>query len=347
MPSAETKIVIIGFRNSSDICACLAALAKSRRDTPFAIFVCENGGLEAYETLVASLSAADGPCHGAALTLDTPSEILTRSCRLKLADSIDVTIGQARENLGYAGGINASLNVLLQQPEWSGVWVLNPDTEPEPEALAELVAHARKYDKGMVGSRIMFMENPHVVGSRGLTWNRWVARTIGVDIFAPAAPAPDRLDVERRIDSPHGASFYITRRCIEKIGLLDEAYFLYFEDLDWGIRAKKACGLGYAYNSVVPHRGGTTIGSASTRKLRSELAVYLDFRNRLLFARRQYPGWYPWTVAMVLARTGEFLAVGALRNFRAALAGWSAGVRGETGRPDHLLNRLFGSGPAA
>ena len=125
---------------------------------------------------------------------------------------------------------------------------------------------------------------------------------------------------------------------------MDEAYFLYFEDFDWGIRAKKACGLGYAYDSVVPHRGGTTIGSASKRRLRSELAVYLDFRNRLLFVRRQYPGWYPWTVLMALARTSEFLAVGATKNFRAALAGWSAGVRGETGRPDRLLNLAFGAG---
>jgi hypothetical protein len=50
---------------------------------------------------------------------------------------------------------------------------------------------------------------------------------------------------------------------------------------------------------------------------------------------------------MVLARTGEFLAVGAFTNFRAALAGWSAGVRGQTGRPDRLMNRLFGGDKAA
>jgi GT2 family glycosyltransferase len=225
--------------------------------------------------------------------------------------------------------------------------VLNPDTEPEPEALPELVNYARKFDKGMVGSRIMYMDNPNIVGSRGLTWSRWGARTIGVDILAPTIPEPDRLDVERRIDSPHGSSFYITRPCIEKIGLLDESYFLFFEDLDWGIRAKKACGLGYAYHSVVPHAGGTTIGSAISRKTRSELSVYLGFRNCLLFVRRQYPGWYAWSVVMVLARTAEFLAVGAFSNFRAALAGWFAGVRGETGRPDRLMNRLFGGAKAA
>jgi GT2 family glycosyltransferase len=347
LPNAEIKIIIIGFRNPSDISACLGALAKARREPSFAVFICENGGPAAYDALVAALSSAQGPCPGAARPLDAPSPQFNRGCRLELAETVDVTIGEARENLGYAGGINAALRVLLAEPDWTGVWVLNPDTEAAPDALSELVNYARKYDKGMVGSRIMFMENPDMIGSRGLTWDRWGARTIGVDIRAPATPAPDRLDVERRIDSPHGASFYVSRSCIAKIGLMEEAYFLYFEDLDWGIRAKKACGLGYAYDSVVPHAGGTTIGSARTRKTRSELAVYLDFRNRLLFVRRQYPGWYPWSVVVVLARTAEFLVVGAFANFRAALAGWSAGARGETGRPDRLMNRLFGGANAA
>jgi GT2 family glycosyltransferase len=342
LPTAAIPVVIIGFRNPSDISACLRALAKAPREPEFSVFICENGGGDAYEKLIATLSAEDGPCPGAPLPLDGPGAPFLRGCRLRLAQSIDVSIGEARENLGYAGGINAWIRLLLQQPGWPGLWVLNPDTEPTPTALGELVDYARKYDKGMVGSRIMFMDRPDVIGSRGLRWSTWHSRTTGVDIYAPATPAPDRLDVERRIDSPHGASFYITRPCLETIGLMDERYFLYFEDLDWGLHARATHGVGYAYQSVVPHAGGTTIGSASGRASRSPLAVYLDFRNRLLFVRKNYPGWYPWTVAMVLARSAEFLAVGSWRNFRAALSGWRAGVAGETGRPDWLLKQLAG-----
>jgi N-acetylglucosaminyl-diphospho-decaprenol L-rhamnosyltransferase len=341
LPNAAIPIVIIGFRNPSDVTGCLRALAQAPREPEFAVFICENGGRDAYDSLVAALSSDGGPCPGAPLELNA-GEPFPRGCHLKLAQDIDVTIGEAPENLGYAGGINAWIGNLLQQPGWPGLWVLNPDTQPTPDALAELVDYAKKYDKGMVGSRIMFMGRPNVVGSRGLTWSRWLSRTTGVDIYAPATPAPDRLDVERRIDSPHGASFYITRPCLEKIGLMDERYFLYFEDLDWGLRAKAVSGVGYAYQSVVPHQGGTTIGSASGRASRSRLAVYLDFRNRLLFVRKNYPGWYPWTVAVVMARSLEFLAVGSVRNFRAAMAGWSAGLVGETGRPDRLLKQMAG-----
>jgi hypothetical protein len=50
---------------------------------------------------------------------------------------------------------------------------------------------------------------------------------------------------------------------------------------------------------------------------------------------------------VVLVRSFEFVAVGAFTNFRVALAGWSAGVRGETGRPERLMNRLYGDAGTA
>ena len=66
---------------------------------------------------------------------------------------------------------------------------------------------------------------------------------------------------EATLDCISGASLYVTRACVENIGLMDERFFLYYEDADWSARAKRY-GLGYAPDSIVPHRGGTTIGSA-------------------------------------------------------------------------------------
>ena len=79
--------------------------------------------------------------------------------------------------------------------------------------------------------------------------------------------------IERAMDSPSGASMYVTRRCIEQIGLMDESYFLFYEDLDWGVRAKKH-GLGYASDSIVAHQRGTTTGSAGRSTALSRLSVY-------------------------------------------------------------------------
>jgi GT2 family glycosyltransferase len=329
--------VIVGFRNAGDICRCLSALASARRDTPFSIHICENGGTEAYEAVIAAVSNKDGPCGGAAVKTVACDGAFVQARLLKLAGDIDVFVGEAKENFGYAGGINACIEHLLQTPGWPGLWVLNPDTAPAPDALSELVDYAEKYGKGMVGSRVMPSDDPSVVASRGLAWSFLLSGTIGVDKDAPVAPEPDRLDVEKRIDGPHGGSFYVTRPCLDKIGPMDDRYFLYFEDLDWGLKAKANDGLGYAYRSIVPHVGGTTIGSARRRRDRSRLAVYLDFRNRLLFVRKNYPGWYPWTVVMVLARSLEYLPARAFRNFAVALSGWGAGIQGKTGKPDFLI----------
>ena len=124
---------------------------------------------------------------------------------------------------------------------------------------------------------------------------------------------------------------------------MDERYFLYFEDLDWGMRAQRAGGVGYANGSIVRHAGGTTIGSASRRAARSKLAVDPDFSKPADFRRdATIPSfWLGWTAIMVLPRRRlNSSAVGSWRNFRAALSGIMAGLVGETGRPDHVFEWL-------
>jgi GT2 family glycosyltransferase len=336
LDGAHVAIIIVGFRTPEDIGACLHALARLRVPPSFGVVICENGGPRAFDDVLATIAAPDGPCPNT--PEEMTSDIFPRLRRLRLGQGGPVVVvGEARENLGYAGGINAGLRLLADAPDWRGVWVLNPDTEPEPDALAALVEFADLHGKGMVGSRVLFGHNQDMVRTRGLRWRKLKASPLGVDNFAPTLPAPDPADIEARIDAPCGASFYVTRACFERIGLMDERYFLFFEELDWGMRAKPSCGVGYAYDSVVPHVGGRSIGSAPTRAARSRLAVYLDFRNRILFVRQHYSGWFAWTVLVTLLRSGEFLLVGAVANFLIALRGTLAGLRGETGRPDHIM----------
>lgn len=348
LDGADVPVVIIGFRTPEDIRDCLAALAKADRSPTFGVIICENGGPAAFELLLETLLGSDGPCQDSPRTAVPAAGHFLRTKRLNLGPSGPaVLVGEASENLGYAGGINTCIRALSEDPRWTGLWVLNPDTQPAPNALGELVTYAANNRKGMVGSRLMYVDNPRVVRTRGLRWRKLAASTGGVDNFAPVSPPPAPGDVDRRIDSPSGASFYLTRSCLDQIGLMDERYFLYFEDLDWGMRAKACCGIGYAYDSVVPHIGGASIGTAQTRAGRSRLAVYLDFRNRLIFVRRHFRGWFAWTVAMAFLRAFEYLFVGAVGNFKIALKGTLAGLRGETGRPDHILASPANTRPAA
>ena len=213
---------------------------------------------------------------------------------------------------------------------------LNPDTQVMPSALEELAAHAVRYAKGMVGSRLVGPKYPDRVHARGLRWRKLMADTLAVDYLSPMDPAPDPEDINRRIDAPSGASCYVTRKLISQIGLMDENYFLYYEDLEWGYRAKAFGGVGYAHSSIVLHEGGTTIGTAPTRAARSALAVYLEFRNRILFVRKHHRRWLAWTILMQFAHAATFGAAGAFVNLRFAFLGLLAGILGETGRPHRV-----------
>jgi N-acetylglucosaminyl-diphospho-decaprenol L-rhamnosyltransferase len=335
LADVEIPIVIVGFGNADDMVKCLTAIGQQRGCPKIGVFICENGGANAFGALIGALSSPDGPCAGNVENVDLDAPIFPRIRRLRLAAAgIPVFVGLARENLGFPGGVNSWIRLFLAEHGWNGVWILNPDTWPEPDALAELMAFAVQRGKGMVQSRIMFPDRSDIASSRGLKWHKLKASVTGVDIFAPVSPAPDPDDVERRVDSPTGVSFYVTRVCIDKIGLMDDSYWLYWEDFDWGVRAKAACGVGYAHNSIVPHIGGSSTGAVRKRAQRSATAVYLGNRNKLHFVRQHYPNWFAWTVGVSFLRTGEYLLVGSTRNFSAAVKGLVAGLRGERGRPE-------------
>ena len=339
-------VIIVGFRNADEVRQCIAALARSTVDN-FDIFVCENGGRAHFRELCKALIGSNlvlrqgfdqniSPSSSQPIDKTQFGDLV--SYRLR-ETGISLFILEAIENLGYAGAVNAWLRRLLKQPEYAGFWILNPDTQVEPDAFFELVKYVHSSRKGMVGCQIRSAHDPHLIQSRGLQWRPFLASTKAVDYHASASQYPDLKAIEKSLDAPSGASFYVTRECVEQIGLMDERYFLFFEDLDWGLRAKKLCCLGYAHSAIVRHQGGTTLGSVAARGEKSKLSVFLEFRNRLLFVRRRYPAWFAWTILVLLLRALEYAAAGSVQNTITAYRGIVAGVAGQIGRPDLLIER--------
>jgi GT2 family glycosyltransferase len=337
--AGKTVVTIVGFGNASDIVDCLRALANADPQPAFEVFIAENGGADAMDRLV---DAVDGICRAVAengVRSDPSVTVRTRQFRLIRADGVSgslVHISEMTENLGYAGAINAWLRPLLQLPGWDGVWILNPDTEPAPSALRALVEYAKCERKGMVGSCIISPAKPHHVHMRGLAWRKVMAKTLAIDRHAPVAMVPDSAEVEARVHAPSGASCYVTRALIERIGLMDERYFLYFEDLEWGCRTQQLGGSGYAHRSIVLHKCATTIGPSSVHTA-SPLSVYLATRNGILFVRQRYPRWLLWTILMQFVHISRFGLRGAVTNMWAGFRGLMAGIHGEVGRPDGML----------
>jgi N-acetylglucosaminyl-diphospho-decaprenol L-rhamnosyltransferase len=321
--------------------ACLTALSRSTRSTAesrFDIFVCENGGNEAFDALCDALMGPQGPCI--TVSDDLPDSLVSSSARLvevkclALKDRPSwVWFGCAAENLGYAGRINVWIDRLLPISGWEGLWILNPDAEPEPGALRALVERAVAGNKGMVGSTIMPSVNSNYVHCRaGHRWRKLRTNLAPIGFGEPVNGSIDLRAIEADLDCISGGSMYVTRACPEKIGPMDERFFLFYEDADWSIRAKKH-GLGYARDSIVPHTGGTTIGLARLRAERSRLSVYLESRNHLHFVRMHWHRYFPVAILLGCVDATTYLFALSPKNFKAAVDGLLAGMKGEIGPP--------------
>ena len=331
-------IIIVGFRNADDILYCLRSLIVADAEPAFDVYIAENGGASSALNLVATLeqggvfdlTAKAQPVLVADRAVRTWQYRLRRSGGTKAR----VYIAEMDDNLGYAGGVNGWLRPLLQIPNWNAAWVLNPDTQPVSDALSNLERAARNLGKGMLGSCIVRSSDPQTISTQGLSWRKLISNVVAVGRNRPYDDPVGPDLVAAQVTAPSGCSIYIERRLIDRIGLMEESYFLYCEDLEWGLLARAAGELGYVHSSKVPHHHGTTIGSSADKRSRSPLSTYLMARNTLLFVRRNYPGWFGWTLLMQSRVLAGYAAAGAWRNFWVAFRGIVAGVRGETGPPD-------------
>jgi GT2 family glycosyltransferase len=155
-------------------------------------------------------------------------------------------------NLGYAGGVNAGIRPALERGA-EFVWLLNNDAKPCPNALSALVGKALdEPDLGAVGSVLMYMSSQaNVQAWGGGRVNRW----LGWSAHATSGKEDPWFDYLT------GASLLLRRAALEKVGLFDDGFFLYWEDTDLGFRLRRrGWRLGVAAESVVLHKEGASSG---------------------------------------------------------------------------------------
>lgn len=297
----RVTVCIVGFRNPFDVLRCLKALARTTYPH-FEVIICENGGDAAVAGLRASVPAA--------LVGGQPIRVVT-----------------AGGNVGYAGGVNACILATQESDAW---WVLNPDTEPAGDALAQMVAHLRGHDYAAVGCTILSPEGR--VESRGGRWRAPLARAVSIDNGHCGAVPKATIG---EIDYLSGASVLVSRRFVETVGLMREDYFLYGEEVEWFLRGRKRkLRFGVAAEAQVVHHQGSTTGSVAKMASRSRTAVYLDERNKLLITHDLAPHLLPIVAPAALALLMlRFARRGAWKQTSYAIEGWIAGLAGRRGRP--------------
>jgi hypothetical protein len=211
-------------------------------------------------------------------------------------------------NLGFAGGCNVGMRYALAVGDFDYVWLLNNDTVVPPDALGALVERMEQDPgSGLCGSRIIFYDDPTTVQCLGgATYNPWLATTRRIGQGTPVARAVDPHEVERRTHCVYGASVLARSGFLLDVGLLEERYFMYFEEQDWAERSARRWKLAYAHESVVYHRDGRSAGSHVDARHRSAFSDVVSMRARLLLTRRFYrlalPTVYAASVAVAVKR---------------------------------------------
>jgi GT2 family glycosyltransferase len=161
---------------------------------------------------------------------------------------------------------------------------LNNDTVVQADALSYLLHKMRVHPEiGICGSKVVYYFEPERVQCPGgYGFNPWTARVKQIS-------ASNDAEVERRLKYVSGASTFVRRGFLEQVGLMNEQYFLYFEEIDWATRAQGRFRLGYCAKSLVYHKEGRSIGSHRLSGSRSRASERWLSRNRVVFIRTHYP----------------------------------------------------------
>ena len=230
------------------------------------------------------------------IVVDNGSKETLAFSKAFLKNNPKVDLLHSESNLGFSGGNNLGIQHAIDRYDSDYYLLLNSDTVVDKNFLQALYEMMKKDSKiGLACSKIYFhkgyeyfensyseAEKHHVlwyVGGR-VDWTNLLSYHSGIDEV-------DRghFDVPTETDYATGCAMMISREVIERVGRLDDRFFLYSEDVDFSLRVQRA-GLKVMYcpESVVYHKIGRSSGGAG-----SPLQQYYQTRNRLFLTFRHAP----------------------------------------------------------
>jgi GT2 family glycosyltransferase len=304
MPEPKTAVVIVHWNGGDRTLRCLAALRKSSiRLDP--VIVVDNG-------------STDGSV--ARIRSEYP----------------DVKVIAAGDNRGYAGGNNLGIVDALRSGA-QAVLLLNNDVEIAPDCVAALEAELRDPRVGAAGPLVVLPASPprpaRIWAAGGeLTHRENVSRLRG-----HGQVLNGRYAAAEDVDYLPGCAILVKREVLESVGALDESYFCYMEDVEYG---RRIAGAGYS-NRLVPAARAIHDASASTGGGYTPARKYMNAVNSVRFLRRHasWRGWigfaifdvllWPLCLATALARGRPSAAFAKLR-------GLFDGLRGVTITKEHV-----------
>jgi GT2 family glycosyltransferase len=242
-------IVILNWNGKDDTCQCLTSLEKLTYPS-VEILLVDNGSTDGSQEFLRDRFPA-------------------------------IRLIETKVNLGYAGGNNVGIEIALREGA-DFVFVLNNDTIVDPGIIEAFLAGFSDERVGILGGKILRMEDPKRLDHLGGHWN---SKKIDFDYVGYNALDGDEWSYSREFEYVCGAALMIQRDVFEKIGLFDPRYFLFWEEADFCFRARRG---GFAVKNCPQAQVWHKISASFTGG--KPHAAYFLWRNRLLWIERNFSG---------------------------------------------------------
>jgi len=274
----KVSIVLVNFKNWEDTLECLASITRLSYLNYQIVIIDNSPDDESFEKISEFLNK------------EAPNDFKNFSyedfqyCLLE-----EKYLLVKAENRGFAHGNNVAIKRIIEIKSSDFCWLLNNDVVVDEMCLTHLL-NALDEKHWIVGSLLLYYDRPTIIqaaGGRynhyfGFGWHYMEGRQKDQIVF------PQFLDA-KTVDYPVGASMLIDNRAFESVGLLEESYFLYYEEIDFMRRLKEIDKTHrIATESMVYHKEGRAIGSGRA-KTRSRLSDLLTVYNRIQFTLKYHP----------------------------------------------------------
>ena len=184
---------------------------------------------------------------------------------------------RTEKNLGFAGGNNLGINLA----KGDFIFLLNNDTEVPDGCLETMIAEFKSNSKiGLLSPLILYHDDKSIIQYAGYTpLNYLTARNSQVGQFEKNIGQYDNVSYETGFC--HGAAVMCRKSDLLKAGLMDESYFLYYEELDWCEKFKRIDKtINFTGKTFIYHKESLSVGKES------KIKTYFLTRNRMLFIRK-------------------------------------------------------------
>jgi GT2 family glycosyltransferase len=255
----RTAIIVLNWNAPADTLLCLESLLPIVKDKLATMIVCDN--------------------HSD----DDSVDIINRWALLHFphvvdntADAAKFVLFQIESNSGYAAGNNVGIQYALDN-DFNYVWILNNDTVVEPDALSTLVDYVEKHPQiACCGSTLVdYSEPTKLQCAAGCQYNP--LSTVRTEIYHGCDLSwVQKQEKTLKLDYICGAAMFFNIDALRNIGLMNQQFFLYYEELDLAQRLKKAgYQLGWCKASVVRHQ------QRSNKKVNEDQQQFLHYHENL------------------------------------------------------------------